>query len=234
MHATADTQVVIYLQSGGAARDARRWAASGVTEISGVDGSCPHKRKELRIASGAWFSSSVCGAACELRRLRAPRCFRVGSPPNKRMHPTADTTALMLINGAARRVMRSVSWLCGAAGMNSDKGEDRAEWERVWRQRPLRRLVNPPQIDLASTTDHAWGRVMRVDVVADPPQFVDSGWRVSEMCPICGEGASRDCRIAATLYPYFESGFSYGLACWVHEPCLASCEEAAGSAPVPW
>jgi hypothetical protein len=31
MHATADTLVVIYLQSLGAAGDARRWAAGGVS-----------------------------------------------------------------------------------------------------------------------------------------------------------------------------------------------------------
>ena len=53
MHATADTLPVIYLQSLGAARDARRWAAVGGTEISGIGGPCPHARKQLRMAGGA-------------------------------------------------------------------------------------------------------------------------------------------------------------------------------------
>ena len=118
--------------------------------------------------------------------------------------------------------------------MNLAEDEDRAEWDRVWRERPLRRLVNLPQIDVVPAADDAWGKVLRVDVASDPPQFVDSGLRVSEICPVCGKGASSDCRIAATLYPYFESGFSYGLPCWMHEHCLASCEEVAGPAPVPW
>jgi hypothetical protein len=118
--------------------------------------------------------------------------------------------------------------------MNHDEGEDRAEWDRAWRERPLRRLVNLPQINVAPTADHTWGKVVRVEVAADPPQFVDSGLRNSGICPVCGRGTSSDCRIAATLYPYFEGGFSYGLPCWLHGPCFASCEEVAGPAPLPW
>lgn len=118
--------------------------------------------------------------------------------------------------------------------MNPNEDEDLVKWNRVWRERPLRRLLIPPQIDVVPTADHDWGKVIRVDVAADPPQFVGSGFRDSEICPVCGNVASSDYRIAATLYPYFESGFSYGLPCWIHEPCLASCEEVAGPAPVPW
>jgi hypothetical protein len=34
--------------------------------------------------------------------MRAPRYLRLGSPPNKRMHPTADTLALIFGNLAGR------------------------------------------------------------------------------------------------------------------------------------
>ena len=118
--------------------------------------------------------------------------------------------------------------------MNFAEDEDRTEWDRVWRERPLRQLVNPVQIDVVPTSDPAWGEVVRIEIAADPPQFSDTGWRNSEDCPVCGNVTSADHRIAATIYPYFESGFSYGLPCWVHESCLLSCEEIAGPAPVPW
>ena len=119
--------------------------------------------------------------------------------------------------------------------MNIDEDEDRTEWDRVWRERPLRRLVKPALIDVTPTANPAWGRVVRVEIAADPPQYADTiEWRNYEGCPVCGEATSLDRRIAATIYPYFESGFSYGLPCWVHEACLAACEEVVGPAPVPW
>jgi hypothetical protein len=117
---------------------------------------------------------------------------------------------------------------------NPAMDDDRTEWDKAWRERPLRRLVNPVPVDVAPTPDPAWGKVLRVDVAADPPQFTDRCWRKSEVCPVCGEVATSENRIAASIYPYFEIGFSYGLYCWVHEACLLSCEEIAGPAPVPW
>ena len=118
--------------------------------------------------------------------------------------------------------------------MSLNEDEDRTEWDRVWRERPLRQLVMPAQIDVAPAADPAWGCVVRVEIAADPPQYADTIWRDSEVCPVCGGAASSDRRIAATIYPHFESGFSYGLPCRVHEACLAACKEVAGPAPVPW
>jgi hypothetical protein len=118
--------------------------------------------------------------------------------------------------------------------MNFAEDEDRTEWDRGWRERPLRQLVNPVQIDVAPTADPAWGKLVRVEVAADPPQFSDTGYRNSEICPVCGDVTSAYNQIAATIYPYFDGGFSYSLPCWVHEACLVSCEEIAGPAPVPW
>jgi hypothetical protein len=45
--------------------------------------------------------------------------------------------------------------------MNHDEGEDRVEWNRAWRERPLRRLVNLPQINVAPAADQTWGKVAR-------------------------------------------------------------------------
>jgi hypothetical protein len=118
--------------------------------------------------------------------------------------------------------------------MNFAEDEDRTEWDKAWRECPLRQLVNLAQIDVTPTADADWGKVIRVEIVADPPQFADTGWRNSDICSVCGNVTSADNRIAATIYPYFDSGFSYGLPCWVHEACLLSCEEIAGPALVPW
>jgi hypothetical protein len=118
--------------------------------------------------------------------------------------------------------------------VNLAEDEDRTEWDRVWRERPLRQLIAPVQIDFAPVADPAWGEVVRVTIAADPPQFADTALRDSEICPVCGKVAPTDVRMAATIYPHFASGFSYGLPGWVHETCLAACEEVAGPAPVPW
>src|SRR5829696_2278843 len=108
MHPTADTLPVIYFQRRGAAGDGGRWAAYSVTDIWEVCGPCPHERKELRVARGAWFSSAGWRARVRYCAGRAPRYPRLASPPNKRMHPTADTRAVIKFRGAARRVMRGV------------------------------------------------------------------------------------------------------------------------------
>ncbi len=81
-------------------------------------------------------------------------------------------------------------------------GEDRTEWDRVWRERPLRQLVKPVQIDTELPTDSVWGELVRVEIAADPTQFSYTSWRYSETCPVCGEVSSADHRIAATLYPF--------------------------------
>lgn len=111
---------------------------------------------------------------------------------------------------------------------------ERTEWDRAWRERPLRQLVNPVKINVAPNTDPAWGEVERVEIASDPPQFLNPDWRDSDICPVCGKATADDQRIGASLYPYFTSGFTYGLPCWVHEVCLLACAEIAGPAPVPW
>jgi hypothetical protein len=60
MHATADTTAVKLRERRGAARDARRSAAGGETEISKYDELDDHERKQLRLMKGAWFSFSGC------------------------------------------------------------------------------------------------------------------------------------------------------------------------------
>jgi hypothetical protein len=82
--------------------------------------------------------------------------------------------------------------------------------------------------------NHTFGEVTQVDIAADPPEFVDSGLRKDDLCPVCGNATQVDFRIAVTLYPYFASGFSYGVAAWAHESCLVVCREIAGPAPIPW
>jgi hypothetical protein len=118
--------------------------------------------------------------------------------------------------------------------VNLSTDDERAEWDEAWRNRPLRRLICPVQIDVAPTQNHPFGNVTHVDIAADPPQFIDSIWRKNDLCPVCGTAASVDSRIAVTVYPYFESGFSYGLGAWAHQSCFATCKEVAGPAPIPW
>lgn len=112
--------------------------------------------------------------------------------------------------------------------------EERAEWDEVWRNRPLRQLVSAVQIDVAPLPNHEFGNVTRVDIAMDPAQFEDSAWRKDDVCPVCGNQTLVDSRIAVTIYPYFSSGFSYGLGAWAHQSCFAACKEIPGPAPVPW
>jgi hypothetical protein len=66
------------------------------------------REEELHLAGRAWLGSLVDSACHESRGLCAPRYPKLASPPNKRMHATANTMALIFINGAGRRVMRGV------------------------------------------------------------------------------------------------------------------------------
>jgi hypothetical protein len=113
--------------------------------------------------------------------------------------------------------------------------DDRTAWEAAWRERPLRRLVDPVQIDVSPTPNDNWGDITRVDIAIDPPQFEGSGWRKDDICPVCGcTTTGESSRLRVTIFPYFSKGFSYGLAAWAHESCFAVCEEVPGPAPVPW
>jgi hypothetical protein len=70
---------------------------------------------------GAWFSSAgrrARGGYCE---GRAPRSGGGASPPNKPMHPTADTAAVINLGGAARRVIGGVRRRHGAQVEGSEE-----------------------------------------------------------------------------------------------------------------
>ncbi len=127
-----------------------------------------------------------------------------------------------------------VSWHKEPLEVNLPEDNDRTEWDRVWRNQTVRQLPNPILIDVSPREEEAWGKVMRVEVVADPIQFSDRVWRKTENCPVCGLTTSTDQRMAVSIYPYFTNGMSYGFGAWAHEPCFVGCEEVGGSAPVPW
>ena len=57
-------------------------------------------------------------------------------------------------------------------GIDLTADNERAEWDEVWRNRPLRQLVRPVQIDVAPGPDHTFGNVTHVDIAADPPQYI--------------------------------------------------------------
>jgi hypothetical protein len=130
-------------------------------------------KKRLRLAWRAWFDSLVVGACRESWVWRAPRSHRVGSPPNKRMHPTADTRDVKFLRGVARRVMRSVGRLvaehreqrftgritCGKrlrlawrAWFDSLVADARRR-SRAWRAPRYPRLVSPPNKRMHATAD---------------------------------------------------------------------------------
>jgi len=119
--------------------------------------------------------------------------------------------------------------------MVTEDSIDRTEWDNAWRNLPLRRVVDPIQVDVAPTPHADLGEPTHVDIVADPPQYAEPGWRPNDVCPICGRGTNDDTsRLAVTLFPYFANGFSYGRPSWVHQSCFDSCEEIADPSPVPW
>ena len=104
MQRSADTWALKFRQVGCAPADAGRSAAYGVTAIWKVFGPCPHERKGLRVMRGAWFSSAGRRACAGSWEGRAPRAHDAASPPNKPMHPTADTRVVIYFQK------------CGAAG----------------------------------------------------------------------------------------------------------------------
>jgi hypothetical protein len=92
----------------------------GSGDESGRCGAESHEGRRLRLACGAWLSSAGESAARAWRALRAPRRVRLESRPNKRMHATADTTAVIFLQsgGAARDARRygSASRSCKDVG----------------------------------------------------------------------------------------------------------------------
>ena len=119
--------------------------------------------------------------------------------------------------------------------VNLSIDDDRTSWDAAWRDRPLRRLVNPVQIDVSQSPNEDCDDITRVDIAIDPPQFEGSVWRKEDICPVCGRTTTGESsRLAVSVYPYFSKGFSYCLGAWAHESCFASCEEVPGPAPVPW
>lgn len=118
---------------------------------------------------------------------------------------------------------------------DSSTDEDRSEWDAIWRNRELRQLASAVQVDVSPTARDEWGTVTRVEIAIDPSQYADSVWRKDDICPICGNMTTgSDSRLMVTIYPYFSSGFSYGLGAWAHQECYAACEKIPGPAPVPW
>ena len=131
------------------------------------------------------------------------------------------------------RLISLTRWLTILKESDLCTENERGEWDEAWRNRSLRRLNYPVQIDVSPTADHTFGEVTHVDIAADPLQYVDSVWRKDDLCPVCGTATEVESRIGVTIYPYFESGFSYGLPAWAHETCFAECKEIDGPGPVP-
>jgi hypothetical protein len=95
MHATRDTNDVINLKVAGGRvmRGVGRLVAEhGDQRLAGRVA----YEKGLRLVRRAWFDSLVAGARRGSWELCAPRYLSIGSPPNKRMHATADTSDVML------------------------------------------------------------------------------------------------------------------------------------------
>ena len=95
MHATRDTSDVIKLHRacGRVMRGVGRLVAEhGIQRFAGLV-ACA--KKQLRLVWRAWLSSLVADVSGGQRALCAPRPLKLWPPPNKRMHPTADTNALM-------------------------------------------------------------------------------------------------------------------------------------------
>ncbi len=90
-------------------------------------------------------------------------------------------------------------------------GKDREEWDRSWRAMPHRRLSLPPKAGLSGDALDRFGDPASCTISQDRPQFCDRPWRESECCPICGERASGEERLPASLHPRWASGLSIGI-----------------------
>ena len=57
---------------------------------------------------------------------------------------------------------------------------DRAEWDRAWRERPVRQLTSAVKIDVAPTGDSRWRDVLRVDIAMDPHLEAEMNTSISQ------------------------------------------------------
>ena len=117
---------------------------------------------------------------------------------------------------------------------DSSTDDERAEWDEAWRNRPLRQLICPVQIDVAPTLNHTFGNVIHVDIAADPPQFVDSIWRKDDLCPVCGTAPSVDSRIAVTVYSLFRERLFIWPGRLGLSIVLCNLQRGRHPPPIPW
>jgi hypothetical protein len=91
MHATRDTMDVKFLNRAGGRvmRNVRRLLTEHEDER--FAGLFSRERKQVASSERGVVKFPGRGRGRESRMLRAPRSFTVTSPPNKRMHATADT-----------------------------------------------------------------------------------------------------------------------------------------------
>jgi hypothetical protein len=74
-------------------------------------------RKPVVFSERAWVDSLVAGAGRRSCGLRAPRYSGRASPPNKPMHPTADTSLVMFLRWGCA----AGDWQRSAAGGESKR-----------------------------------------------------------------------------------------------------------------
>ncbi len=110
--------------------------------------------------------------------------------------------------------------------------DDRETWEQAWRNCSHRRIESPIRIDVGLDSD--FGKIVSVTISENPAEFSDKGWRETDYCPICGQTTVGAQRLAATIHPTFETGFSYGVGVWVHGLCFEKCPETGEPALIPW
>jgi hypothetical protein len=114
------------------------------------------------------------------------------------------------------------------------ENDDRTAWDRAWASMPHRRLLAPPKVAVSDSFVASFGKIVSVTISADPAAYSEKNWRQSEVCPVCGTTTAGKDRLAASLHPTFENGFSYGLGVWVHPSCFENCPDAEEPTPIPW
>lgn len=114
--------------------------------------------------------------------------------------------------------------------------DDRAEWDRLWGARTLRRLPGECRLALPAPSSNA------TTLAPDPVEFADRVPRESEVCPVCGQSTAGSVRVAASLtvewtlpadYPA-DRKLSYLLGVWVHQFCFDCCPDTGQPAGIPW
>jgi hypothetical protein len=137
-------------------------------------------------------------------------------------------------DGSRREEMNPLRRFFARKPQDAKLAREEEERERIYASfRGITRQLLPQQSFVPVDPEGRFGDTKRVTISRDP-QTIESWYRKSEICPICGQATVAGSRTAASLEPEFASGLSFLIGVWVHPECLAKCPQTTEQRGIPW